>query len=287
MTKEREVCVISNIKKWSAFPTRLEKKKLMMFQENNVIHRLWTDVKVKEKLFRVLIDSEANKNFLHQYVINSLKIQIQSQKSFWIIQINRTHSWQKFICIEAEVNIIVHKEQQIIVFDVLEKYKYTMILRLSWLQKINFQINWVNHELCFINEMYKIMNQPEICLLKHEFWNHKITFLSEKTFTWKSLYSMSEDQLWEVQEYMNKNLKWEFIKSSKSLVKYSVLFISKLNDKKQLCVDYRHLNNIMMQNSYSLSLIKKLQKHLEDIKWFMKLDLQEAYYWIWIKKNDK
>ena len=131
------------------------------------------------------------------------------------------------------------------------------------------------------------MNQSEICLLKHELWNHEITLLFKKTFTWKSLYSMSENQLWEVWEYIDKNLKQEFIKSLKSSAEYSILFVSKSNDKKQLCVDYRHLNNIMMQDSYSLFLIKELQKCLEDTKWFMKLNLHKVYYWIWIKKDNK
>ena len=40
MMKEREVCVIFNIKKQSTFSTKLEKKELMMSQENDVIHRL-------------------------------------------------------------------------------------------------------------------------------------------------------------------------------------------------------------------------------------------------------
>ena len=40
MIKEKEVCVIFNIKKQSAFSIKLEKKKLMMSQENNIIHRL-------------------------------------------------------------------------------------------------------------------------------------------------------------------------------------------------------------------------------------------------------
>ena len=144
-----------------------------------------------------------------------------------------------------------------IVFDILEECKYTMILRLSWLQKINLWIDWMNHKLCFINEVYEIIDQPEICLSKYELWNHKITLLFEKTFIWKSLYSMSENQFWKVQEYKNKNLKQEFIKSLKSLAEYSVLFMSKLNDKKWLCINYRHLNNIMTQDSYLLSLIKE------------------------------
>ena len=103
------------------------------------------------------------------------------------------HNWQKFICIEIEVDTIIHEKRQTIIFDILEKYKYTMILKLSWLQKVNFQINWIDHKLCFIDEIYEIINQSEICLSKHEFWDHEIILLSKKMFTWKSLYNISED----------------------------------------------------------------------------------------------
>ena len=154
------------------------------------------------------------------------------------------------------------------IFDVLEEYKYTMILELSWLQKANPWINWTNHKLCFINKTYEIMDQPE-------------------TPMWKPLYGMNEDQLQEVQEYVNKNLKQKFIKSSKSSAGYPVLFVSKSNGKKQLCVNYRHLNNITVQDSYSLFLIKEFQKCLRNTRWFTKLDLHKVYYWVWIKKDDK
>jgi len=74
-----------------------------------------------------------------------------------------------------------------------------------------------------------------------------------------SLYSMSKDQLKKVKTYFNENLKREFIRSSKSLTEYLILFVSKKNDIKQLCVNYRQLNKITKQNSYFLSLIKELQ----------------------------
>ena len=67
--------MIFNVKKQSAFSTKLEKKKLMMFQENNAVRRLWTDIKVKKRSFKILINFRVNRNFLHHYVINSLKIQ--------------------------------------------------------------------------------------------------------------------------------------------------------------------------------------------------------------------
>jgi len=74
-----------------------------------------------------------------------------------------------------------------------------------------------------------------------------------------SLYSMSKDQLKKVRTYLDENLKRGFIRPSKSLTEYSILFVSKKNETKQLCVNYRQLNKITRQNSYSLPLIKELQ----------------------------
>jgi hypothetical protein len=41
-----------------------------------------------------------------------------------------------------------------------------------------------------------------------------------------------------VQNYLDENLKREFIKSLKSSTDYSILFVSKKDEEKQLCVDY-------------------------------------------------
>ena len=76
---------------------------------------------------------------------------------------------------------------------------------------------------------------------------------------WKPLYSMSEDQLKKVQDYLDENLKREFIRSSKSSAEYSILFVLKKNGRKRLCINYRQLNKITHQDSYSPSLIKELQ----------------------------
>ena len=49
---------------------------------------------------------------------------------------------------------------------------------------------------------------------------------------------MSKNQLQQTKKYIEKNLKREFIQSSSSSAEYSVLFIFKKNETKQLCVDY-------------------------------------------------
>ncbi len=89
---------------------------------------------------------------------------------------------------------------------------------------------------------------------------------------------MSENQLKKVKTYLNKNLKRGFIRPSKSLTEYSILFVSKKNGIKQLCVNYRQLNKITKQDSYFLPLIKELQDRLGRVKWFTSLNLKEAYY---------
>ncbi len=59
-----------------------------------------------------------------------------------------------------------------------------------------------------------------------------------------SLYPMSKDQLKEVRTYLDENLKRGFIRPSKSSAEYLILFVSKKNDTKRLCVDYKQLNKI-------------------------------------------
>ncbi len=100
-----------------------------------------------------------------------------------------------------------------------------------------------------------------------------------------SLYLMSKNQLKKVQNYLTENLKREFIKSLKSSAEYSILFILKKNDIKQLYIDYRQLNEITYWDSYSLSLIKELQDRLKKAKWFMSLNLKKVYYCVYIKKS--
>jgi hypothetical protein len=108
-------------------------------------------------------------------------------------------------------------------------------------------------------DVYEISEQPEMSLSEHKSWDHKISLLNDKQPKWMSLYSMSKDQLKKVRTYLDENLKRGFIRSSKSLTEYSILFVSKKNDTKQLCVNYRQLNKITKQDSYSLLLIKELQ----------------------------
>jgi len=198
--------------------------------------------------------------------------------------INREFKW---ITDQVHIKAIILEDSQELTFDVLNSIKYDAILEMLWLREKNSRINWISKELYTTVDVYEILKQPEMSLSKHKSWDHKILLLNDKQPKWMSLYSMSEDQLKKVKTYLDENLKRGFIRSSKLLTKYSILFVSKKNGTKQLCVNYRQLNKITKQDSYSLLLIKELQDQLDRVKWFTSLNLKEAYYQVQMKEGEE
>ena len=63
--------------------------------------------------------------------------------------------------------------------------------------------------------------------------------------------------------------------------------MSKKNKEMRLYVNYRGLNKIIIKNRCSLSLINEILDWMISTKCFTKLNLQDAFHWIWIKKEDE
>jgi len=230
-----------------------------------------------------MVDLGAINNYILQQAIEMLKLTLQwASKPMQVYMINRESEW---ITNQVHIEATILEDSQELTFDVLNLMKYDVILKMLWLRKKNSRIDWISKELYIMINVYEIPEQPKMSLSEHKSWDHEILLLNDKQSKWMPLYSMSEDQLKKVRTYLDENLKREFIRPSKSLTEYLILFVSKKNGTKQLCVNYRQLNKITRQNSYFLSLIKELQDQLDRVKWFTSLDLKEAYYWVQMKKG--
>jgi exoribonuclease II len=72
------------------------------------------------------------------------------------------------------------------------------------------------------------------------------------------IYSLSEKEFKTFREYIEKNVAKEYIRPSKLLVRYLVLFVPKKNGKLRIYVDYRKLNDIIIKNRYTLLLIYEI-----------------------------
>ncbi len=255
-----------------------------MSQKNGKNHKIWVDVQVEQnRLLQAMIDSGATDNYISQQAIRMLELTLQwALKSMQVYMVNEESEW---ITDQVHIKVMILEDSQELTFDVLNLIKYDVILKMLWLHKKNLRIDWISKELHIMIDVYEILKQPEMSLSEHKSWDHEISLLNDKQPKWMPLYPISKDQLKKVRTYLDENLKRGFIKSLKSSAGYLILFVSKKDDTKWLCVDYRQLNEIIRWDSYPLLLIKELQDWLNRVKWFTSLNLKEAYYWVWMKEG--
>ncbi len=76
---------------------------------------------------------------------------------------------------------------------------------------------------------------------------------------------------------------WYFISSTEMLM----LFTSKKDEMLRSCVDYQELNAIILKNRCFLSLINEVLDHLADVKWFIKLDIKNAFNKLCIQEENE
>ena len=87
------------------------------------------------------------------------------------------------------------------------------------------------------------------------------------------IYSLSQNELAALKEYIDENLAKNFIRHSKSPAGAPILFVKKKDGSLRMCVDYRGLNKITIKNRYLLSLISGLFDQLNQAKIYIKIDL--------------
>ncbi len=72
-----------------------------------------------------------------------------------------------------------------------------------------------------------------------------------------------------------------------SLIKVPILFILNKDSRLYLYINYKDLNILTLKTRYLLPLIIKILDYLSSFKIFIKLDLKDTYYKIYIKEGNK
>ena len=86
--------------------------------------------------------------------------------------------------------------------------------------------------------------------------------MKEKNILNDYVRTLSEKERKIVKEYIDENLKKNYIKSSKASAEQSMIFASKSDNEIQLCIDFRKLNDIIKKRSSALSLMTDLQRQI-------------------------
>lgn len=76
------------------------------------------------------------------------------------------------------------------------------------------------------------------------------------------MYSMTSKEMEELREYIDTNLVRGLMQPAKSRVATPVLFKEKKDGLMRLCIDFRGINVVCIENMYPVSLMKDLLVHL-------------------------
>ncbi|KAL0543776.1 hypothetical protein IC582_018881 [Cucumis melo] len=97
---------------------------------------------------------------------------------------------------------------------------------------------------------------------------------------------MAPAELKELKVQLQELLDKGFIRPSVSPSGVPVLFVKKKDGSMRLCIDYRELNKVTVQNKYPLPRIDDLFDQLQGATVFSKIDLRSGYHQLRIKDSD-
>jgi hypothetical protein len=96
------------------------------------------------------------------------------------------------------------------------------------------------------------------------------------------LHRQSTEELLATKKYIIEHLSKSFIESSQALFAAPILFVQKPNRALQFCIDFRKLNSLTWKDRYPLPFIDETLAQLGKARVFTKLDIQQAFYRIYI-----
>lgn len=193
-----------------------------------------------------------------------------------------------------------------------------IVLGHPWLVQHNPQINWVEgsilsgslpcHVRCLVSAVpavssISVFQEESINLSKvpeeyHDLWavfscsqatslpphrpyDCSIDLRPGTTPPRRRLYSLSAPEFKALEKYLSESL------IAGTIVKAGFFFVKKKDGSLRPCIDYRGLNDITIKNRYPLPLMSSAFEILQGARFFMKLDLRNAYHLVRIKEGDE
>jgi len=90
----------------------------------------------------------------------------------------------------------------------------------------------------------------------------------------------------ELKEKLKGLLDKGFLRPSVSPWGAPVLFVRKKDSSLRMCIDYHHLNKVIVKNKYPLSRIDDLFDQLQGANYFLKIDLRFGYHQLKVRECD-
>ncbi len=172
----------------------------------------------------------------------------------------------------------------------IQSYKFDTKIKINavstFVENVDDSAKKISFEFKEFDDVFSLKNEKILASHKENV-DHAIELKNDKQSSYESLYNLFNFELKTLRLYLDDALTRDIIKHSMSSIETSMLFVLKKNEKLRLCVNYRDLNKIIRKNRHSLSLIIQMLNQLKDCRFFIKIDLTDAYNRIRIKKSDE
>jgi len=122
---------------------------------------------------------------------------------------------------------------------------------------------------------------------KRKVWDHAIDLKEMFKLQKGRIYPLSKNEREEVQNFVEDQLRKEYIRPSKSPQMSPVFFVGKKDGSKRMVMDYHNLNDQTIKNNYPLLLITELIDNMRSKKVFTKMDLRWGFNNVRIKEGDE
>jgi hypothetical protein len=110
--------------------------------------------------------------------------------------------------------------------------------------------------------------------------DHRIDLMPDYTVPRHRVYRMAQTELTELKKQLDAYLAAGQIEPARSPFGAGVLFASKKDGTKRLCVDYRALNKITVKDTYPIPRIDETIDKLREATVFSKMDLTQGFHQI-------
>jgi len=103
----------------------------------------------------------------------------------------------------------------------------------------------------------------------------------------EKVYPLLREEREEVYEFINEQLRKEYIRLLKLPQMIPMFFVGKKDGKKRMVQDYQYLNEWTVKKNYPLPLISDVIKNIGTKKIFMRMDLRWGYNNVRIREEDE
>jgi hypothetical protein len=280
---------MTSIKSDLSISSHVKRKSMHCYDAYSVRIRLidsWKQKRVFETMFYVLNKNEMSNMILELSELKQIKAKLNYQMFIWrydfseqTLKISSTNDFAK------EVN-----HHDFIYVVMIQSYKSDTKIKINavstFVENVDDSAKKMFFEFKNFDDVFSLKNE-KILASRKENVDHVIELKNDKQSSYESFYNLFNFELKTLRLYLDDALTRDIIRHSISSIEASVLFVLKKNEKLWLCVDYRDLNKIIRKNRHFLSLIIQMLNQLKDCRFFIKIDLTDAYNRIRIKKNDE